>query len=183
MRKLTKITMLALIAGVTSSVAQESDLDAFIIQSPALQLEEKPEENADIKIQDPETMENQELVSGKGDNQGKSRTPPRYKRYAPAKIPGYTLRALDETKRVRFNIEGQRVEVEVPILIYMPDDDGIIEKSGDITNKLGQEILEVISENSASIAPKAKNELTDIAVGLNELSTSLKRATPTADEE
>jgi hypothetical protein len=35
-------------------------------------------------------------------------------------MPGYELRALDQHKRVRFQVGGSRVEVSVPVFAYCP---------------------------------------------------------------
>jgi hypothetical protein len=39
---------------------------------------------------------------------------------APLGMPGYELRALDEHKRVLFQVGGSQVEVSVPIFAYCP---------------------------------------------------------------
>jgi len=41
-------------------------------------------------------------------------------RLIPAAPPGYELRALDQTKRVVFQVGGSQVEVSVPLFLYCP---------------------------------------------------------------
>lgn len=181
--KTIRLLSLCTLAIAGSAFSQETPVDDLVIQTPVMALLGQTGQVAPNEEPSPETSEPnaQEAVQPASTEPTEHFPLPKYKRFAPAKIPGYTLRSLDETKTVRFNIEGQRVEIEVPILIYLPDSGGIVSKSSDLTNQLGKEILEVISANSASINPDAKLQLTKIAASLDELSKGLERSTPNTD--